>query len=125
MIAPADLTTGADVIAAVTAAAARQNIPLMRFIAPLSASPSRWIRDVSNAHHPREVTLARVRALLEGRAIPGRQKYQPSGQYVGRRINPDYARPGTPKVAFSPVDRDPCFKCGVRGDIGCSHRSPR
>lgn len=20
------------------------------------------------------------------------------------------------------VDRDPCFKCGVRGDIGCCHR---
>lgn len=21
-----------------------------------------------------------------------------------------------------PVDRDPCWRCGVRGDIGCDHR---
>lgn len=20
------------------------------------------------------------------------------------------------------IDRDPCFKCGVRGDLGCAHR---
>lgn len=24
--------------------------------------------------------------------------------------------------APAPVDRDPCPRCGVRGDIGCSHR---
>ena len=22
------------------------------------------------------------------------------------------------------VDRDPCQKCGIRGDIGCKHRNP-
>jgi len=28
-----------------------------------------------------------------------------------------------PAIPDSRVDRDPCFMCGVRGDIGCIHRS--
>lgn len=24
---------------------------------------------------------------------------------------------------FTPVDRDPCFRCGVRADIGCEHKA--
>lgn len=33
------------------------------------------------------------------------------------------ARPVAPVVAEpARVFRDPCFKCGVRGDIGCSHQ---
>lgn len=27
-----------------------------------------------------------------------------------------------PEVPETRADRDPCFKCGVRGDLGCSHR---
>ena len=57
---------GADVVAAVKAAARSKGVPVLRFIAPLSASPHRWLRDVAQASHPREVTLARVRALLDG-----------------------------------------------------------
>lgn len=27
-------------------------------------------------------------------------------------------------IPASGVLRDPCFKCGVRGDIGCAHQAP-
>lgn len=27
-----------------------------------------------------------------------------------------------PEFPEARADRDPCFKCGVRGDLGCSHR---
>lgn len=27
-----------------------------------------------------------------------------------------------PTPGLQPVYRDPCFRCGVRGDIGCAHQ---
>ena len=113
---------GADVVAAVKAAARSKGVPVLRFIAPLSASPHRWLRDVAQASHPREVTLARVRALLDGEPLPPRQDYTRSHQYVGRTAARGMVRPVDLPEDRQPVDRDPCFKCGVRGDIGCRHR---
>ena len=28
-----------------------------------------------------------------------------------------------PRPDLEPVDRDPCFMCGIRADIGCKHRA--
>lgn len=31
----------------------------------------------------------------------------------------------TDNDSLTRVDRDPCVKCGVRGDLGCKHRRAR
>lgn len=114
--------SGADVIDAVRAAARNRGVPVLRFVAPLSASPHRWLKDVAQATMPRAVTLARVAALLDGEPLPPRQDYVRSGEYVGRTAARGMVRVIDMPEDLQPVDRDPCFKCGVRGDIGCRHR---
>lgn len=39
------------------------------------------------------------------------------GFIIAERPHDKAAREGMPRV-----DRDPCSYCGVRGDIGCTHR---
>lgn len=116
------LRTGAEVIAAVTAAAAAQSIPVKTFIAPITSAPGRWLHDVGNAGIPREVTLARVRALLAGDPIPSRQSYIRSNDHVGRTERCGNVGSAGPLAQMVRVDRDPCPRCAVRGDIGCRHR---
>ncbi len=113
--------TGADVVAALKAAAAERGMPVAKFVEPLTSSPTSWLQELQHATSPREVTLARVRALLAGEPIPGRQKYERTGAYEGRTGSRGIVRAPAPPSSV-PVDREPCFKCGVRGDIGCVHR---
>lgn len=118
------LVTGADAVAALKAAAEARGISVAKFVEPLSSSPTSWLQDLQHAAAPREVTLARVRALLAGEPIPGRQKYERTGTYEGRTGSRGVVRAPTlaARLGAVPVDREPCFKCGVRGDIGCAHR---
>lgn len=115
----AGVTTGPELVAIVRAAAARRGLPVEQFVRPLigRGCASKWLTDVGRARHPLANTIARVRDLVEGRPIAPARSYlkQPS---AGRVIASDGSIP-------EPVDRDPCFRCGVRGDIGCRHRPAR
>lgn len=81
--------------------------------------------------HWREgLTAGEIAEKMEGRtrnAILGRA----NRLGLARRGNPVTKRPGRkpgqptePKQAplTEPVNRDPCPRCGVRGEIGCEHR---
>ncbi|MDZ7894190.1 MAG: hypothetical protein U5M50_04030 [Sphingobium sp.] len=61
-------------------------------------------RDIPG-HKPATTMTQRKRALSARDGIV-------SAGAVGRDPVPESA----------PVDRDPCFRCGVRGDLGCKHR---
>ncbi|SCY89394.1 hypothetical protein SAMN05660666_03462 [Novosphingobium aromaticivorans] len=39
-----------------------------------------------------------------------------------RRVSLDFANASHPPIPDTLVHRDPCLKCGVRGDIGCKHQ---
>ena len=68
-----------------------------------------------------------VREILEGRQIRPSTEAKlrafvaahPDGVGVGNPIRRSYAK--IREDAPEPVTRDPCPRCGVRGDIGCSH----
>lgn len=114
--------TGADLVAAIEAPAAAQGIRPFEVARRLSSDPRKWLKQVRAAKAPKPSTIERVAALLDCRTIPPAppNNFQASDRRrtdirvipdrVGREILPD------------PVYREPCFKCGVRGDIGCRHR---
>ena len=57
----------------------------------------------------------------------GRPKGGGKPGYTDRRLEKSAAHisrveAGQPPVSGNYVDRDPCWMCGVRGDLGCSHR---
>lgn len=115
--------TGADLVAAIEAHAAAQGVRPFEIARRLSSDPRRWIKQVREAKSPKPSTVERVAALLECRTIPPAppNNFQASERRpTGIRVIPD---PVGREVLPEPVYREPCFKCGVRADIGCRHRS--
>lgn len=58
----------------------------------------------------------RIAAACEHRSQAARRPYasRPGREAIERRLKGDVPLP-------APVSRDPCWRCGVRGDIGCEH----
>lgn len=115
----AGVTSGAELVAALRAEASRRALPVEQFIRPIigNKSPSGWLADVSRAHRPLARTIQRARELVEGRPVEPVRRYARQPGASRERVIPD------PSGSIpDSVDRDPCFKCGVRGDIGCKHR---
>ena len=121
MIAPLD--TGEQIATALRAAAAERRLPLLRFIKPLSAQPASWFKQVQMARLPTRRTRDRVRALLAGEPLPRSIDPDPLRDRPAprRRVAPDAIVDDQPPLAAR-VDREPCFRCGVRADVGCRHR---
>ena len=72
MIALPDRPTGADLVAAVRAHAQETGQPPNTLFRLLSSHPDRWASQVAGAMKPKPRTIARVRALLDGKlASPG------------------------------------------------------
>lgn len=115
----AGVTTGPDLVARIRAAAAHRSLPVEDFLRPLIGNKGgvSWLKELGRAHYPLARTITRVRDLVEGRPITPVRTYQrqPSAGSAGKATPIDGPAP-------APFDRDPCFKCGVRGDIGCRHR---
>lgn len=111
--------TGAELVRRLHREAVRQSVPLAQFVRPLSADPHAFVRHLKMAARPMSATIARVEALIAGRALPpiGRKKptFRPRPPKVRDR------RPIDPVPTSAPVFRDPCPRCGVRADIGCGH----
>ena len=60
----------------------------------------------------RDKTALRIRKALD---------LYPDGFTIKR--SKDYGAPPDP-VAVPAISRDSCTRCGVRGELGCSHRKP-
>lgn len=116
------MTTGADLVAQIRAAAHRAGVPLERFAAPLSPNVSRWLCQTEAARQPKPYTIQRVNALLAGLPVPppppSTFQHQPR-----RDIMLHVERGPALDDAPAPVDREPCWQCGIRADLGCRHRA--
>lgn len=138
----AEMKTGPDVVAALRAAAAMRGVPVTDFVRPITASPSTWLIKVQQARTPKPLTIERAAALINGLPIPGigtpgtldaqvRREVEEWGQRralarsTGTVVNALASQDRGGELlggTAAPLDRDPCFRCGVRGDIGCAHR---
>jgi hypothetical protein len=113
--------SGARVYAVVAEAARQAKVSLTTFVRPIANNPASWIEQVRNAQQPRPGTIVRVNALLAGELVPE----PPAGNFYGgskkvQAFQPSALTGIAPTSA--PADREPCWYCGVRGDIGCSCR---
>lgn len=117
--------TGAQLHALLERSARQHGLPLRRFARPLSPGQiGTWLSQLREAKRPRPHTVQRVMALVEGRTPA-----PPPPESCGRLERPPVRRMNTaaapaPDDAPTPIERDPCFKCGTRADIGCKHRRP-
>lgn len=91
-------------------------------------SPADISRDCAGLRHAGKVkrvdgALGRGTKAIYALALPGELPVAPPPPR--RRPAATATTPAhTPKAAppETIVDRDPCFMCGVRGDVGCVHR---
>lgn len=114
------MITGAELVAAIRSRARDLGQPIAQFGRPLSPNIASFLTDLERAATPRPHTVARVQALLDGTRPPAPRSYirQPSAD---RPIN--YAqRDPKPEDVPAPIERDPCFYCGTRADLGCRHQ---
>lgn len=120
----AALTTGLDVVNALRQAAAARNVTVTELLRPITKDASKWLSQVARAHRPTAETINRVQALLSGDAVtPSRiyRRIEGPGSRMVRMVPRVTSQLDLPDD-WEPVDRDPCFRCGTRGDIGCAHR---
>lgn len=110
-------TTGAQLCDALQAHAAKLGVPLKDYVRPLNSNTAEFLKGLSRSVTPTNLTIDRIEALLNDQPIPPRQKKE-------RRsfLQDTERRPAGPIP--DPVDRDPCFLCGTRADLGCKHRKP-
>lgn len=64
------LVSGADLAAQLRAAASEQGVPLWRFLRPLTHNPTQYMQQLELAKSPRLWTVARIDALITGKAVP-------------------------------------------------------
>lgn len=122
MITLPDRPTGAQVVAAIEAEAARRNLPTSTFAAPLSSAPAKWLCQARVAKRCKPATIARVLCLLNDEPVP---PPPPNSFQLPRDDTRQFVPPAHrgPVPTVEPVNREPCWRCGVRGDIGCSCRN--
>lgn len=109
--------SGAEVVAALRAKAARRGMKLRDFVQPLAVNPAAYLDTLGKSRMCRRATIARVRELLAGKPVRTPPANHRRAEVVALAV-----RAGDPVPLGARVDRDPCFRCGVRGDIGCAHR---
>ena len=114
------MKTGADIIAALEAEAERSGVSTFSLANQLSRYPHKWLKEVARAQKPTANTIARVTALLGGSDLP--PTHNSGRRRTFQRVVRQTIREPELPTGLTPVDRDPCFRCGVRADIGCMHR---
>lgn len=119
-------TTGAELVNLIEREALRRGVGVVRFAAPLSPHPDSWLRQLAVARRPKPATVARIEALIAAEAVapPPPNHFQAR---LGPRREPMHRAGGdiAPERLPPRVDRDPCPRCGTRGDLGCGHRRPQ
>lgn len=123
MTAPLAIRPGMSGLQAATLvrhAAHRRGITVNALLRPLTANAGKYLAQIERAERPTPRTLQRLAAIIDGRDDPGPRVYERiHGPGAGRIVPVDL-----PKSGLFAVDRDPCFRCGTRGDLGCRHRPP-
>ncbi|CAN5371910.1 hypothetical protein BH10PSE14_BH10PSE14_04750 [soil metagenome] len=121
----ADDATGLEIVEAIRRSAVERGVAAFTLAGELSRHPAKWLDQVAAAKQPTGATIERVRALLEGRPVPpppaNNFRPGPASRPTGTANAP---LPPLPPI-IEPPSREPCFLCGVRGDIGCACRRPR
>ncbi|NWK96544.1 hypothetical protein DM806_12910 [Sphingobium lactosutens] len=112
-----NLETGAQYADALRQAAHQRGVPLTAFIAPLTASPRKFMTQLTEARAPRPLTRNRIRALLDETTMP-----RPRGIRLVDDAPRKEAIDSPPAQIPERVDREPCPRCAVRADVGCRHR---
>ena len=108
-------TTGTEVARAFQAYADAVGIAVSKL------DPKISLGGLHRTAYPKAHTLARLAAIIRGNPPPPRRTYLrqlPPGRSLRDRNVLD------PADIPAPIERDPCFHCGTRGDIGCNHRRP-
>jgi hypothetical protein len=115
-----ELTHGEVLVLAIVQAAGYSGRPISQFASPLSPTPAAWLAQLRRAQNPTAATRARIAALLAGEPVPPpppnnfqASPRKPAANAVRRAVQP--------AVFAEPINREPCWRCGVRGDIGCEH----
>lgn len=116
------IVTGARLVGLIETAATERGLTAVEFARPLNKDPAKWLAQLMTAQRPKPTTIARVRALLYGEPIP--EAAPNSFRFRDRNAVRPYHSTGErgPATWPEPVDRDPCFRCGTRADVGCPHR---
>lgn len=94
------------------------------FLSKRATGNINFISDVQAGSIPRHHSMDALEAFMD--ANPNGVDYQP--RVPGGKETIDYHdMMETRRMKASPhavvVNRDPCWKCGVRGDFGCEHRA--
>jgi len=119
----ADDISGPQLVDVLGQEAARRGVRLGDLVRPMSSQPSRWICMLRIAARPKPVTVARVRALLAGEAVePSVQRIVQTRIAAGRQDPAMRVLKGLDAGDHDPIDRNPCWRCGVRPEVGCRHR---
>ncbi|MDX3908871.1 MAG: hypothetical protein QHC67_03535 [Sphingobium sp.] len=116
------LVTGADIVAAIEQGAKERGVSVHWLARRLSSDPRKWLSQVAIAQRPTPLTIARVEALLADEPLPRAvaNNFQLAREERAARHTVAASLPLPDD--FQPLDREPCPRCAVRGDIGCSHR---
>ena len=116
--------SGKALLDALVDAAAAGGVPPVEFAAPLSSTPRTWLLRLRKTACPQTATVERVRALVEGRPVPAGKPDTAPWRTEALRTGSAGIVPLPHVPPTAPVERDPCFYCGTRADLGCAHRRP-
>lgn len=102
--------TGAELVTRLRAACAARGVPHTA-----SGYNAYRLAEIARADRPGPRTVARIEAFIAGAPLPSLRGYQ---------FATNFSREGPGPVAgpADGVNREPCFHCGTRGDLGCKHR---
>lgn len=79
-----DQPSGQDLVDALRAAAAKRRVTLKGFVAPLvTSSADNFLGQLGRASRPTQLTIDRVRALIEGKPIPPARPSPIKGRSLG------------------------------------------
>lgn len=121
--------TGQEMVDAIMAGARAAGVSVNAFARPMSTQPQSWLQQLSVVRRPTALTVRRVRQLLAGEPVDPpvptnfRRLHAPKsptgtiGAISRQPHEPDHRLPSPDRI-----DRDPCWRCGVRGEVGCEHR---
>jgi len=109
------LRTGEELAAHIHAEAMERGMLISHFLAPVyPTNPAAAFTRIKQALRPTLATVERVNVVLTRKAVMLHAR-------VLVRHNPPAPVANQPTY----VDRDPCFYCGTRADIGCRHQEPQ
>lgn len=87
--------------------------------------PSSTLESIRHASCPKGSTVDRLRSAMT--AWPKVEERHAPAPFERIRVLGIHRGPAPRSTVSAPqraVPRDPCWRCGVRGDVGCKHQRP-